>query len=154
MQGKSSMTGTLPTAKLLRRWLDGESQASLAKDAGVSRQRIGQRIAEYGVDVMRPRSQRKLPKPKATASRTTGGRLRFRWNETNGHWWAYSRFSKRTVRAAQAIAEKRLGRPLDGKREYAVLVDGDPKNIDESNVVVMSPSEARAHWRRQKSTSS
>ena len=132
----------MATSDVIIAWMRGESMSSIARRAGVSRQRIGQRIQETGAKrpFQPPKPKPKPPPPSAD--------LTFSWNETTGHWWAYSPFSKRTVRAAHAIAQRRLGRALR-RKEYAVLLDGNPHNLDESNVAVMSPTEARAHRARR-----
>ena len=140
-------TGSLKTAEVVAAWVGGESMASIARRAGVSRQRIGQRVQESGAQ--RPKRSTKAPAPKRQHVPNYTD-LNFTFNEKTGHWWAYSPHSKRTVRAAQAIAQRRLGRPLRRYKEYAVLLDGNPNNLAEDNVAVMSPVEAKAH--RDRST--
>lgn len=139
-------TGSLKTAEVIAAWKDGESQTSIARRAGVSRQRIGQKIKESGA--RRPPKTPPTPPPKPRRPILSED-LTFTFNPKNGHWWAYSPHSKRTVRAAQAIAQRRLGRALHRYKEYALLLDGDPDNLREENVAIMSPKEAKAHRARR-----
>lgn len=72
-----------------------------------------------------------------------------RWHHArhrDGHWWVTDRQTKRTMRAARYLAQVDLGRELD-RNEWVTLRDGDPDNLDPSNILVLTPKQTRAFIR-------
>lgn len=69
-----------------------------------------------------------------------------------GEWLCWSPFSRRSVRVARFLAERRLGRALR-RDEWAVLKDGDNDNLTDENVLVCSPV-AAGHFVRQRTMKS
>ena len=58
-------------------------------------------------------------------------------------WLCWSPYSRRTVRVARFLAERRFGRTLRPD-EWAILKDGADDNLTDANVLVCSPQEAAA----------
>ena len=65
-------------------------------------------------------------------------------------WMCWSPFSRRSVRVARFLAERRLGRALRPD-EWAILEDGDNENLTDESVLVCSPQEAHRFRNRRKS---
>lgn len=174
--------GSLTVDEVRQKAMEGNTHASIAREAGVSRPRVSRVLRGFRPEIKAaqvkrqrriacvvkddwlrrksiPHTAEKLgisPGRVTTIRRSLGLRGRAEpnlqlpvWhpdfpfkllqrNSRPGEWLCWSPFSRRSVRVARFLAERRLGRALR-RDEWAILKDGDNDNLTDENVLVCSP---------------
>lgn len=153
-------------ATIAARCRRGETLQAVANDYGITRERVRQIARQHGTTAQEQRAARLVAweclgcgkQERRIASlvrrfccnrechKVWVRRVRPITPETcsrgaDGHWWTTDPFLPRpstNCRAERAIAQRTLGRRLE-RNEWVALADGNPDNLDPSNILLLDP---------------